>query len=183
MTADNQVLEVTLTEDLSSGQIQVRSNKPMTFNIALRLYLVALKGLKNNLLAKVNEMSREDIIKYSFGEAFQEQANAQLPEDETELKGQILAKMEGDMYDMLNISVGNFLDEEFPLVNISPSLTEEAAAAAGLDRTASDEELVKAEMDFIKDNPEAAAQCQEMQPTEVKQIPEEFIGYSQEVKN
>ena len=168
MTADNQ-LELKIIQNLESGEVSVTANKPTTFNVLLRLSLIALKGLKDNLLAKIESSDKETLIRMAFGEAFQEKMN-QVAQSEDELKEDVLLKMEEEMYDMLNLSVGNFLDEEFPRVNAKPSLTEEAAAEAGLDRTASAEDLVQAEKDFIEKHPELAAQTQEMQPTEVKII-------------
>lgn len=169
MTADNQKLEVVLTQDLTTGEVSVKANQSVTFNIALHLYLVSLKGLKDVLLKRISDMSKDEIIKFAFGEAYQAKAKAALPE-EAELKKAVCTKMEEDMYDMLNLGVSNFLDSEFPLVNEKLSLTEEAAAEAGLDRNATPEELVQAEMDFIEKHPEEAAQCSEMQPTAVKSI-------------
>ena len=114
MTADNQ-LELKITQNLETGEVAVSANKPTTFNVLLRLSLVALKGLKDNLLNKVESSDKETLIKMAFGEAFQEKMKeATKPEDE--LKEEVLLKMEEEMYDMLNLSVGNFLDEEFPSV-------------------------------------------------------------------
>lgn len=171
MTADNQI-EVTLTQNLDTGEVSVKANKALSFNIALRLYLIGLKGLKDNLINRVLTMDRESLVKLAFGEAYHESVMAQLPEDDEAFKEDVLLKMEGEMYDMLNLAVGNFLDTEFPRVNANPSLTEEAAEAAGLDRTATDEELVQAEVDFINQHPDLAAQCAELQPTEVRPIAE-----------
>ena len=168
MTADNQ-LELKISQNLETGEVAVSSNKPMTFNVLLRLSLVALKGLKDNLINKVESSSKDHLIKMAFGEAFQDKIR-ESTKPEAELKEDLLLRMEEEMYDMLNLSVGNFLDEEFPRVNAKPSLTEEAAAAAGLDRTASAEELVEAEKAFIEEHPEIAVQTQDMQPVEIKEV-------------
>jgi hypothetical protein len=168
MTADNQ-LELKIIQNLETGEVAVNANKPTTFNVLLRLSLIALKGLKENVMSKIEASDKDTIIKMAFGEALQEQMK-KATKPEAELKEEVLLKMEEEMYDMLNIAVGAFLDEEFPRVNAKPSLTEEAAAAAGLDRTASAEELVEAEKDFIENHPELAAQTQDMQPTEIKVI-------------
>lgn len=168
MTADNQ-LELKITQNLETGEVAVSANKPTTFNVLLRLSLVALKGLKDNLLNKVENSDKETLIKMAFGEAFQEKMK-EATKSEDELKEEVLLKMEEEMYDMLNLSVGNFLDEEFPRVNAKPSLTEQAAMQAGLDRNASAEDLVQAEKDFIENHPELAAQTQEMQPTQVRDV-------------
>lgn len=171
MTADNQ-LELKITQDLKSGEVSVQSNHPTTFNVLLRLTLVALKGLKDNLINKVASSDKETLIKMAFGEAYQDKVR-EATQSEDDLKEEVLLKMEEDMYDMLNLAVGNFLDVEFPRVNAKPSLTEQAAAEAGLDRTASAEDLVQAEKAFIEEHPDLAAQTQEMQPTEIKSIDQE----------
>ena len=171
MTADNQ-LELKITQNLESGEVSVTANKPTTFNVLLRLSLIALKGLKDNIINKIESSDKDTLIKMAFGEAFQEKMK-EATKSEDELKEEVLLKMEEEMYDMLNLSVSNFLDEEFPRVNAKPSLTEEAAAEAGLDRTATAEELVQAEKDFIEKHPELAAQTQDMQPTEIRKIDEE----------
>lgn len=170
MTA--KTIELTLTQNVETGEIAVKANQPVSFNIMLRMYLVALKGLKDNLLNKVENSSKDELIKMAFGELYQEDVKNSTPEEEV-LKEQILEKMEGEMYDMLNLSIGNFLDSEFPRINAKPSLTEEAAAAAGLDRNAKPEELVQAEKKYIEEHPELAAQTQELQPTEVKDFDKE----------
>lgn len=166
MTADNQ-LELKITQDLETGMVSVSANKPTTFNVVLRLALVALKGLKDNLLDKITNSTKDDLIRLAFGEAYQEKVK-EATQAEDELKETVALKMEEEMYDMLNLAVSNFLDEEFPRVNAKPSLTEEAAAAAGLDRTASAEELVEAEKVFIEEHPDLAVQTQDLQPTEIK---------------
>lgn len=168
MTADNQ-LELKITQNLKSGEVSVQANHPTTFNVLLRLSLVALKGLKDNLINKVETSDKETLIKMAFGEAYQAKVE-EVTQSEENLKEEILLKMEEEMYDMLNLAVGNFLDSEFPRVNVKPSLTEQAAAEAGLDRTASAEDLVQAEKAFIEKHPELAAQTQEMQPTEIKPV-------------
>ena len=166
MTADNQ-LELKIIQNLETGEVSVSANKPTTFNVMLRLALIALKGLKENLLSKAESYDKDTLIKMAFGEAYREKV-AKLTKPDAELKEEVLLKMEEEMYDMLNLAVGNFLDEEFPRVNAKPSLTEEAAAAAGLDRTASAEELVEAEKVFIEEHPDLAVQTQDLQPTEIK---------------
>lgn len=168
MTADNQ-LELKIIQNLETGEVAVSANKPTTFNVLLRLSLVALRGLKDNLLNKVESSDKETLIKMAFGEAFQEHMK-RTTKSEEELKEEVLLRMEEEMYDMLNLSVGNFLDEEFPRVNAKPSLTEQAAMQAGLDRNASAEDLVQAEKTFIEEHPELAAQTQEMQPTKVRDV-------------
>lgn len=168
MTADNQ-LELKIIQNLETGEVAVNANKPTTFNVLLRLSLIALKGLKDNIINKIESSDKDTLIKMAFGEAFQEKMK-QATQSEDALKEEVLLKMEEEMYDMLNLSVGNFLDEEFPRVNAKPSLTEEAAVEAGLDRTATAEELVEAEKEYIRNNPELAAQTQDMQPTEIKVI-------------
>ena len=39
-------IELTLTQNNETGEISVKANQPVSFNIMLRMYLVALKGLK-----------------------------------------------------------------------------------------------------------------------------------------
>ena len=165
-------IELTLTQNNETGEISVKANQPVSFNIMLRMYLVALKGLKDNLLNKVESSDRDSLIKMAFGEAYQEKVKEEAPE-EAELKEKILEQMEGEMYDMLNMSISNFLDTEFPRINSKLSLTEEAAKEAGLDRTAKPEELVEAEKKFINEHPDIAAKTQELQPTEVKDFDKE----------
>ena len=162
-------LEITLSQDLESGEVSVKANRAISFNIALRLFLTALKGLKTSIVERVEQSDKESLIKLAFGDAYLENISNHTP-DEAELKESVLTNMEAEMYDMINLTVSSFLDEEFPRVNAKLSLTEEAAAAAGLDRTATPEELVQAEKDFINNNPDLAAQCQELQPTEVKEV-------------
>lgn len=169
MTADNHI-EIILTEDLTTGEVSIKSNKALSYSAALHIYLVALKGLKDQLVNNVSKLDKDRLIKLAYGDNCTDTILNQIPEDESVFKEDILTKMEGEMYDILNLAVGNFLDSEFPRVNARPSLTEEAAAAAGLDKTATDDELVQAEIDFINSNPELAAECADMQPTEVKGI-------------
>ena len=109
-------IELTLTQNNETGEISVKANQPVSFNIMLRMYLVALKGLKDNLLNKVESSDRDSLIKMAFGEAYQEKVKEEAPE-EAELKEKILEQMEGEMYDMLNMSISNFLDTEFPRIN------------------------------------------------------------------
>lgn len=170
MTAKD--IELILAQNIETGEVSVKANQPLSFNIMLRLYLVALKGLKDNLLRKVESSSGEELIKLAFGEAYQEKIKEAI-KDEAAIKEEVLEKMEGEMYDMLNLSISNFLDSEFPRINSKLSLTEEAAKAAGLDRSAKTEELVEAEKKFIDEHPDIAAQTQELQPTEVKDFDKE----------
>lgn len=162
-------IELTLSQDLKSGQVEVKANQALSFSIVLRLFLLSLKGLKDSLVSKVENSTEEELIRLAFGEAYQAKAKEAVANIDN-LKEEILCNMEGDMYDTLNVAISSFLDEEFPRVNSKLSLTEEAAAAAGLDRTATTEELVQAEKDLINNDPELAAQCAEMQPTEVKEL-------------
>jgi len=90
-----------------------------------------------------------------------------------QLKPEDIPAFEQEIYDMLNMSVGSFLDTEFPNVNSMPCLTEEACVEYGLDpKQASAEEVLAAENKFIEEFPERAAQCREMIPTK----PEKFDG-------
>ena len=81
------------------------------------------------------------------------------------MKESVALRAEGEMYDLVNLSISNFLDTEFPRINANLSLTEQAAQAADLDQNASVEDLVQAENDLINNNPELAAQTQELQPS------------------
>ena len=65
-------IELTLTQNNETGEISVKANQPVSFNIMLRMYLVALKGLKDNLLNKIESSDRDSLIKLGFGEAYQE---------------------------------------------------------------------------------------------------------------
>ena len=162
-------IELTLAQDLKTGQVEVKANQALSFNIVLRLCLLTLKGLKDNLITRVENSTEDELIKLAFGEAYQAKAK-EAATNMADLKEEVLSHMEGEMYDTLNMAISAFLDEEFPRVNSKLSLTEEAAAAAGLDRNATTEELVQAEKDLINNDPELAAQCAEMQPTEIKEL-------------
>lgn len=162
-------IELTLIQNTETGQIEVKSNQALSFSIVLRMFLLALKGLKDSLIKRVEDSTEDQLIKLAFGEAYQASAK-KAATDIKDLKEEVLSTMEGEMYDTINMAAGAFLDEEFPRVNSKRSLTEEAAAAAGLDRNATTEELVQAEKDLINNDPELAAQCAEMQPTEIKEL-------------
>lgn len=170
MTAQN--IELVLTQNNDTGEISVKANQPISFNIMLRMYLVALKGLKDNLLSKVENSSQDELVKLAFGEAYQDKA-AEAMKADPDAKEKVLEKMEGEMYDMLNFSISSFLDSEFPRVNSKLSLTEEAAKASNLDRSATPEELVEAEKKFIDEHPDIAINTQELQPTEIKDFDKE----------
>lgn len=162
-------ISINIVQDLDSGELNVTSNgKRLSFPIALQMVLSALKALKGNIIQNITDLPVEELINRSF-------PNGQVPTDlknlsEKDLKENIALRAEGEMYDLLNLSIGNFLDTEFPRVNANLSLTEQAAQAAGLDHNASVEDLVQAENDLINNNPELAAQTQELQPKQIKPI-------------
>lgn len=83
-------------------------------------------------------------------------ANPKLPKEDH-------LAMEQELYDLLNVSVGGYLDQGFPLVNAQACLTEEACVEYGLDpKSATAEQLLEAENRFIAEHPERAAQTKEM---------------------
>lgn len=80
------------------------------------------------------------------------------------LKNEDKLAMEQEIYDMLNIAIGTYLDRGFPLVNEHASLTEEACVEYNLDpKTATAEELLEAENKFITEHPDRAAKTADMQ--------------------
>lgn len=88
-----------------------------------------------------------------------------------ELKEHEKLELEQELYDMLNIAVGGFLDQGFPLVNSLASLTEEACVEYGLDpKTATTEELFAAENKFIEEHPDRASQTADMQLEKPKAV-------------
>lgn len=168
MTAEKQI-SITITQDLTNGELRVTSNgQKLSFPIATQMVLSALKGLKDNIITNITKLDDKELIARSFPDSVIPKNLANLTDDQ--LRDHVALKAEGEMYDLLNMSVSGFLDAEFPRVNSKLSLTEEAAAASGLDSSATPEELIKAENKFIEENPELAAQTQELQPTEIIQM-------------
>lgn len=131
---------IKLPKKAESGNIaEVRLGGSMSYPIALQSFLITLKHLKNMIMLN------------------------------PELKDEDKVGMEQSLYDLVNITVGGFLDTEFPLINSKASLTEEACAEYGLDpKTATAEELLEAENRFIDEFPERAGMTAEM---ELKEIP------------
>lgn len=167
MTAPNQEKEIKfiISQDLTNGEIKIQTEgSRFSFPIATQLFLTALKALKDKIISNLDEADTKKLLQLSFvgnPPAYLKDLSEEATRDEVYLK------VEGEMYDLLNIAVSNFLDTEFPRVNARMSLTEQAAAAAGLDQSATPEELIKAENDFMDKNPELAAQTQELKPTNI----------------
>ena len=163
MTANNKSVKLTIEENLETKEISISTSGLLTFPIALHLTLVALRGLKGKLDEQIQAMSREEIDK---------RINIPTRSDTTieDLRNAVAAQMEGEIYDLVNLSVSNFLDSHFPTVNARPSLTEQAAATYDLDNTATREELLEAENKFIEEHPDEAALTADLQPKEIKKI-------------
>jgi len=161
MTANNKTIKLTIEENLETKEISISTSGLLTFPIALHLTLVALKGLKDKLDEQIQVMPRKEIEK---------RINMPVEKGTTlkELRKAVATQMEGEIYDLVNLSVSNFLDSHFPTVNARPSLTEQAAATYGLDNTATREELLEAENRFIEEHPDEAALTSELQPKEIK---------------
>jgi len=168
MTAENKI-SIIITQDLTNGELKVSSEgKRLSFPIAAQMVLSALRGLKDNILTNILSLPEQEFVARSF-------PNSTVPEHlvnltPEQLREEVALKAEGEMYDLLNLSISNFLDVEFPRVNSKLSLTEQAAEQAGLDNSATPEELVQAENDFIENNPELAAQTQELEPKKILRL-------------
>lgn len=162
-------ISINITQDLTNGELKVTSNgQRLSYPIALQMVLSALKALGGNIIENIVNLPVKDLVARSF-------PNGQLPDklkelSEKDLREAVALRAEGEMYDLLNLSISNFLDTEFPRVNANLSLTEQAAQQANLDQTASVEDLVQAENDFINNHPELAAQTRELQPTEIIKV-------------
>ncbi len=122
---------------------RVRMGGGMSIRTALMMFLTTMKTLKEKAME-----------------------NPQLKEEDR-------LPLEQEIYDVVNISVGAFLDQSFPLVNASASLTEEACVEYGLDpKTATAEELLAAENRFIDEHPERAMKTAEM----ILEKPKQYDG-------
>lgn len=172
MTADN-IIKFIVSQDLTSGEIKIQTEgSKFSYPIAVHMFLVAIKALKDKVISNLEGADIEKLLKMAFvGEAPAELKNNPAEHPEQAIRDYVYLKVEGEMYDLLNLSVSNFLDTEFPRVNSKLSLTEQAAEQAGLDNSATPEELIAAENKFIEDNPELAAQTQELQPKKVLRLP------------
>lgn len=168
MTAENQI-SIIITQDLTNGELKVSSEgKRLSFPIATQMVLSALKGLKNNIITNITTLPEHELFERSFPNGtVPDHLKGYTPE---QIREDIALRAEGEMYDLLNLSISNFLDVEFPRVNSKLSLTEQAAEQAGLDSSATPEELIAAENKFIEDNPELAAQTQELQPKKILRL-------------
>ena len=166
MTANNKSVKLTIEENLETKEISISTSGLLTFPIALHLTLVALRGLKGKLDEQIPAMSREEIDK---------RINIPVENDTTieDLRNAVASQMECEIYDLVNLSVSNFLDSHFPTVNARPSLTETAAKAYGLDNTATQEELLEAENKFIEEHPDEAALTSDLQPKPVRPYQED----------
>lgn len=165
MTANNKTVKLTIEENLETKEISISTSGLLTFPIALHLTLVALRGLKQKLDEQIQAMSLEELQKRTSFKSVPGDA----PTLE-EYRQRTAEQMEGEIYDLVNLSVSNFLDSHFPTVNARPSLTEQAAATYDLDNTATREELLEAENKFIEEHPDEAALTSELQPKEIKKI-------------
>lgn len=165
MTANNKSIKLTIEENLETKEISISTSGLLTFPIALHLTLVALRGLKQKLDEQIQAMSLEELQKRTSFKSVP--GDAPTLED---LRNATATQMEGEIYDLVNLSVSNFLDSHFPTVNARPSLTESAAATYDLDNTATREELLEAENKFIEEHPDEAALTSELQPKEIKKI-------------
>lgn len=161
MTANNKTVKLTIEENLETKEISVSTSGTLTFPIALHLALTALRGLKSRL---------DEQILASDEASLHQRMDFPLETPLEEMRAQTLAQMEGEVYDLINVSVSTFLDSHFPTVNQNPSLTESAATTYGLDSTATKEELLEAENRFIDEHPDEAALTSELQPKEIKKI-------------
>lgn len=165
MTAEKQI-SMTITQDLTNGEVKFStSGERLSFPIANHLVLLVLKVLKDNVISSILKLPEAEFIAKSFPNATIPTSLKNLTPEQ--LREVVASKAEGEMYDMLNLSISEFLDNEFPRINDKLSLTEQAAKASNLDNSATPEELIKAENDFVEKNPELAAQTQELQPKEV----------------
>ena len=113
------------------GKLSVELGGGISYPIVLSMFITVLGTLKKELMSKSG------------------------------LEGVELCNLEKEMYDMLNISVGGFLDKGFPLVNEVPSLTEEACEEYNVDfKNAEVEEILEAENKFIENFTEKAVKCE-----------------------
>lgn len=160
MTASNpKLVRLSVEENLETKEISVSTSGTITFPIALHLALTALRGLKSRLDEQIlasDEASLRQRMDFPLGTPLEE------------MRAQTLAQMEGEVYDLMNVSVSTFLDSHFPTINQKPSLTESAAATYGLDSTATKEELLEAENRFIDEHPDEALLTAELAPKEIK---------------
>jgi len=136
--------KLTIPSEVKTGEdIHVRLGGRISFHILVNNFLLALGEFKRRIVE-----------------------NPEIPEEE-----KVLAEQE--VYDLINVSVGTFLDSGFPRINAQAALTEEACAQYKIDpKTATAQELLDAENKFIEEFPERAAQCRELQPAAPIKLPE-----------
>ena len=121
--------------------VEVSLGGGMTLPVMLTMLLATFKTMKDRMMSNPN-LKEED----------------HLP-------------LEQEIYSMLNIAVGTYLDEGFPLVNRYACLTEEACVQYGLDpKTATPEELLEAENKFIDEFPDRARLTSDMQLEKPKPV-------------
>lgn len=175
MTAENKI-SITVSQDLPTGEFTITSEgNRLSFPIVTRMVLSALKVLKDNIIQSILTYPEQELKACSFPNATIPTALASLTLEQ--LREEIALKAEGEMYDLLNLAISNFLDTEFDRVNSKLSLTEEAAVASGLNSSATTEELIEAENAFINEHPDLAAKTQDLQPKKIAKIHLDKQGY------